>query len=809
MFMQTQAFFGADSGQHALIMRNLDRSDWRVHVACNAGERDLPSASLQAVRRIPDVVVRPLDFARGFRSRSSSFSKLGATVLQAPRLALTTLTLGRYVRKERIRVVHATEKPRDVLVGYIAAKLGGAHLVVHVHVKAETWINAAVRWVMRRCELIAISNFVRDSLVELGYRPDRIHVVLNGMDTDRWEDQLGGVDDRGWNERDETEDVRREFGVDHDDLLLTCVGRLNPWKGQLDLVKALAIVRQTEPRFKALIIGEPDEVGPDSPRFFDLNAARRLVDELGLADRVTFTGYRRDVPRLMGAGDIYAMPSFEEPFGMVFLEAMALRKPVVALANGGTQEVVDHEVTGLLSPPGDLEALAANIVRLIRDADLRRRLGEAGRDRLETMFRASRVGEETAAVYRHILAAQRVRSASSIANTRLRVLYLTDQTALGGDTRAELLTLRELDPDAFEVDVVCPPHGQTLAAFSASTRHMRVRPISLGADRGGSILQRLRSIGELAAGSLRIARIALRTRPDVVIAGDRPRSIAAGLLATRAGRTRFVYHPQYFWNPYDFQQHVQRRALARADLVICHSKHSADSFAAMGCPRVKLRVAHNPVDVQGFRPGDSRAARAELGIRGQAWVVGTTSVMRAEKGHAVLIDAVASLADTVPELHLLLVGDGPMRPELEAQCRRRGIEKRVTFTGRLDDTSSAYRALDVFVMPSEIEPFGLVTIEAMATGLPVIGTNTGGTPEIVIPNVTGLLIPPGDVAALANAMYTLWANRERSAELGMAGRARALEFFSAETRSRTVAAQLSELVVAQRRASPAAEGTTT
>jgi glycosyltransferase involved in cell wall biosynthesis len=106
----------------------------------------------------------------------------------------------------------------------------------------------------------------------------------------------------------------------------------------------------------------------------------------------------------VSACDIFTLPSFEEPFGLVFLEAMAMRKPVVAIANGGTPEVVEHEGTGLLSPPWDVPALAANIAALVRDPELRRRLGENGRRRVLERFDAPRMAADAERAYLDVLA---------------------------------------------------------------------------------------------------------------------------------------------------------------------------------------------------------------------------------------------------------------------------------------------------------------------------------------------------------------------------------------------------------------------
>ena len=124
-----------------------------------------------------------------------------------------------------------------------------------------------------------------------------------------------------------------------------------------------------------------------------------LVEHLGVERNVTFTGRRSDVRRLMAAADVYAMPSFGEPFGLVFLEAMAMRLPVVALDNGGTPEVVEHGKTGLLSSPGDVDAVAQHLLTLMRSPDLRAQMGAQGRRRVEQRFTTDRQAADMAAVY--------------------------------------------------------------------------------------------------------------------------------------------------------------------------------------------------------------------------------------------------------------------------------------------------------------------------------------------------------------------------------------------------------------------------
>ncbi len=132
---------------------------------------------------------------------------------------------------------------------------------------------------------------------------------------------------------------------------------------------------------------------------------KQLTTELELSEHVIFTGGRSDIPRVMAACDVFTLPSFEEPFGLVFLEAMAMMKPVVAIDNGGTPEVVEHGRSGLLSAPWDIPELAANINRLVGDPALRASMGQRGRQRVLEYFNAQRMASDAARAYEAVLRA--------------------------------------------------------------------------------------------------------------------------------------------------------------------------------------------------------------------------------------------------------------------------------------------------------------------------------------------------------------------------------------------------------------------
>jgi glycosyltransferase involved in cell wall biosynthesis len=387
LFVHSSDEFGADAAVHADLMRFIDRDRFEVHVACVAPPADGGAATpMSILRAIPRLQVRPTHFVPKLGRR------FGQLLEQAPSLAAVPTdlwSLRRYVRTNKIRIIHASDRPRNAAYCVLLGKLTGAKSVVHMHVKWSIDYGRAASWSVAEADAIfSISRYVTGTVIDLGRPASQVHTVLNAIDASRWDPETDGAQ------------LRAELGVPPDATVLASVSRLFSWKGQRELLRAFAQVHAEEPRTHLLIVGK-DASGPDQPYLQEL---RELATALGVSEHVTFTGPRADVPRVMAACDIFTLPSFEEPFGLVFLEAMAMRKPVVAIANGGTPEVVEHEGTGLLSPPWDVPALAANIAALVRDPELRRRLGENGRRRVLERFDAPRMAADAERAYLEVLA---------------------------------------------------------------------------------------------------------------------------------------------------------------------------------------------------------------------------------------------------------------------------------------------------------------------------------------------------------------------------------------------------------------------
>jgi glycosyltransferase involved in cell wall biosynthesis len=238
--------------------------------------------------------------------------------------------------------------------------------------------------------LIGVSDFVLQSAKSLGLSPRRMHCVHNGIDLSRWDLSLDGGS------------VREELRIPRELPVFVYSGRFNTWKGPAELVRAAARLKQMGHDFRVLMVGDEDASAPAAHRV-SIQSLRELASELRVLDNLVFTGFRPDLPRIFAAADAYAMPTFEEPFANVFLEALAMRRPVLGLDSGGVPEAVEHGRSGLLSQPNDIEQFASNMARLIREPQLRVDMGYYGRTRVEQQFQASRMTRDTERIYRRVL----------------------------------------------------------------------------------------------------------------------------------------------------------------------------------------------------------------------------------------------------------------------------------------------------------------------------------------------------------------------------------------------------------------------
>ncbi len=223
--------------------------------------------------------------------------------------------------------------------------------------------------------------------------------------------------------------------------------------------------------------------------------------------------------------------------------------------------------------------------------------------------------------------------------------------------------------------------------------------------------------------------------------------------------------------------------LHQATLVVGVSKQVIGDFIRDGMQPDRTQVIYNGIDFRRLDVPVEPGLRAGLGIPEQAVVVTAVGSLIRRKGQDVLLRAFG-LLDRLLDIRLLIVSDGPERSNLERLAAELGLQDRVHFLGYFDNLPGIYRATDIVALASRADAFGLVLAEAGHFSVPVVSTTVGGIPEVIEHEVTGLLVPPEDVGALAAALGRLAADTQYRRQLGVAGKARVERLFGVEQMAR-------------------------
>lgn len=215
------------------------------------------------------------------------------------------------------------------------------------------------------------------------------------------------------------------------------------------------------------------------------------------------------------------------------------------------------------------------------------------------------------------------------------------------------------------------------------------------------------------------------------------------------------------------------------DRVVTVSRFVGDYLVSAGVPREHIAAVPTGIDLGRYtRTPDGGTLRSELGLPPETILVGTVAILRIKKGHADLLEAARTILGSYPDTHFIIAGDGPQQDNLRRRIGELGLASRVHMLGLRRDVMNVLQSLDLFVLPTHQEALGTAFIEAAAMGLPAIGTAVDGVPEVVADGRTGILVPPKQPAALAQAILSLLADPERRHALGGQARARVEREFS-------------------------------
>ena len=279
----------------------------------------------------------------------------------------------------------------------------------------------------------------------------------------------------------------------------------------------------------------------------------------------------------------------------------------------------------------------------------------------------------------------------------------------------------------------------------------------------------------------RLSRVIKQLRPDVVHAHD-PHGVAMAALAlsmiTRPPKPRLIAARRV-----DF--HLGRNALSRwkyrqVDCFICASDAIRQMILRDGVAKARAVTVHEGIDLARVEAAPPAGIHEELWLPRHAPLVGNVAALVPHKGQRHLVDAAAEIVRQEPDARFIIAGEGELRETLERQIKHHDLEKHVLLAGFRPDVLSLHKAFDVFVMSSVTEGLGTSLLDAMACGKPVVATSVGGMPEVVVHGETGLLVPPRDHLAMAEAILRLLKDRPLREQMGAAGLARVRAHFTSE-----------------------------
>lgn len=384
---------GTIGGSHYCLLNMVERLDPSRYVPVTMFYQD--HALIPRFSAVSETVVRP---PHAPWKAGADMTGVLASLLKYPlalvRRGVNFLKLvslvrdeARWLREQHIDLVHLNNSVTRHHDWMIAALMSGVPCITHERGLNERY-TAADRFFARRLALIVpMSRWIQDHMEARGVEPNNIRVLYDGLDPSRLK---------------VTRDVsviRREWNVADDQPVIGIVGNIRAWKGQEVVVRAMREIVNRRPDVVCFFVGASTE--GDQPYVEKLNA---LVREAGLDASVRFTGYQNRVPDFVNMMSVVIHASIEpEPFGMVVLEAMALRKPVVGSAAGGVIEMVVEGVTGYTFPPGDPGVLATRVLELIEAPEKARAMGEAGYRRVVQDFPLDRYVSDIEAEYDRIL----------------------------------------------------------------------------------------------------------------------------------------------------------------------------------------------------------------------------------------------------------------------------------------------------------------------------------------------------------------------------------------------------------------------
>lgn len=655
--------------------------------------------------------------------------------------------LARLLMKERIDIVHTYSGVyRD---GAIAAKLAKVCAIIHTDQGKLYPENHMTSFYHR-----IISNFLRDKIIavsedlkkylseKIRIDPNKIAVIPNGVNIDRAIPRF----DRS--------EYRKKLGFSEDTLLFGIVARLVPIKDHVTLLKASANVFNAIPSAKLVIIGD----GP-LKNYLKLQAERLNID-----NNIVFLGKRRDVSEILSILDLFVLSSKHEGTSLSILEAMAHSLPVIATRVGGNPALIDDNHTGKLVEPGKSDDMAEAIVELLTDKWKMAEYGSNARKKVVANFNLIKIVHQYENIYNSYFPEK---------GRKIRVMHLASNPEWAG-AEVHLANLSDKLKGDDRIDLfITVFHDGKLVDFLKS-REVKI-----------SVLE-LKWLFDITL-VFRLAKMLKKQNIDILHTHGYKANFIGALAAlinksticvrTEHGLTEpFSGLNKIKMNFYEWLDYLAAKFFTRK--IISVSKDIRDHIQSK-YPREKLSTIHNGIDLKNKFKDSANNIKESLGIIEDAFIVGIVGRLVPVKGHKYFIEAAKIILRHKQNMQFLIVGDGPLRKQLELAVPV-NLRKHIIFTGFRDDVNELIKIMDIVVFSSIREGIPYTLLEAMLLRKAVVATKVGGLTEVITDGFNGLFATSSSSEDIAQKCLYLLENKEIIKRLGENAEKTVKDNFSAD-----------------------------
>jgi glycosyltransferase involved in cell wall biosynthesis len=686
------------------------------------------------------------------------------------------INLVRIIKKERVKIVHSNNTA--ILASGIAARLCGVASIYHVREiigKPKIMRVLYPRLINHLAdEIICISKAVAAMFLENSVPHYKVRVIYNGIDLSMYDKTL------------DSSKLKRQFNLPDNSLLVGIVGRISPRKGHRYFIEAAKKVLEEIPSARFFIVGW---IESHAKVYSDLlNNLRRQVNELGLYKYLRFTGVRKNFPDVMASLDVVVLASASEaapePFGRVIVEAMAASKAVVATNEGGVPELIEDGRTGLLVPPADSSSLAKAIIRLLKNEQERKQIGEKAKESLKDKFAEEIMVGKIEEVYQDVISLKFPAIAKEVygIEPKKTILYVNPFSSAIGVSGADVCLIdliKALDKTKYNAFVVLPTRSQFNKELRKSYYYNDY--IMAGAKvvfvrmcllyRTWNVFSILKNLLILVPNIYGLISLIKKYRVQILHSNNM--ALIAPGIAAKIAKVPCIYHIREIIRHPKIASIIYPYLITKlADKIICISEAVAEMFRRFKLNENFLYVIYDGIDLREFHPEvDGSKLRKELNLDSETPLVGIVGRISRRKGHIYFIEASRIIKDEIPEAKFIVVGwiDSEFKKYrdllnmLIKRVEELGLKDDFYFLGNRRDVPEIMKALNVHVMASASyaapEPFGRVIVESMAIGTPVVATRDGAVPEI-INDRNGILVPIQNPQAIAEGVIKLLKNKD-------------------------------------------------